>query len=230
MKPMKFGIGQSARRVEDVRFITGAGQYTDDIPLKKALVAYVLRSPHAHATFNISNIDAAKAADGVQLVLTAADLAHFGSLPCLGVPDDQGSVELNKDGTFIVRVGTQSNGQGHATAYAQVVSQYLDVPLEQVYLIQGDSRAVPTGHGTGGSRSIPVGAAMLNSASEKLSVQLKDLAADILEAAPSDVEIANGHIRIMGTDRALAYADIAASPKAIRAAGGYKSAMPKWQG
>jgi aerobic carbon-monoxide dehydrogenase large subunit len=130
---------------------------------------------------------------------------------------EQGSVELNTDGTFTMRVGTQSNGQGHATAYAQVVSHYLDVPLEQIHLIQGDSRAVPTGNGTGGSRSIPVGAAMLNLASEKLSVQLKDLAADMLEAAPSDVEISNGAIRIMGTDRAVAYADIAKSPKATPA-------------
>ena len=130
---------------------------------------------------------------------------------------EQGSVELNKDGSFTMRVGTQSNGQGHATAYAQVVSHYLDVPLEQIHLIQGDSRAVPTGHGTGGSRSIPVGAAMLNLAAEKLSVQLKDLAADMLEAAPSDVDISNGTIRIVGTDRAVTYADIAASPKATAA-------------
>jgi len=127
---------------------------------------------------------------------------------------EEGSVELNRDGSFTMRVGTQSNGQGHATAYAQVVSQFLDVPLEQVKLIQGDSEAVPTGNGTGGSRSIPVGAAMLVTASEKLSLQLKDVAADMLEAAAGDLEIADGHIRIAGTDRAISYAEIGQSPKA----------------
>ncbi len=127
---------------------------------------------------------------------------------------EEGSVQLEKDGTFTVLVGTQSNGQGHATAYAQVVSQYLDVPLSQVRVIQGDTDQVVSGNGTGGSRSIPVGAAMLNRASEKLSVQLKDLAADKLEAAVGDLEIADGHIRIAGTDRALSYAEIAALPQA----------------
>ena len=54
-----------------------------------------------------------------------------------------------------VLIGTQSNGQGHETAYAQVVSQYLDVPLERIKVVQGDTDRVPTGNGTGGSRSIP---------------------------------------------------------------------------
>ncbi len=88
MKVMKFGIGQPMRRVEDLRFITGKGQYTDDIQPKRATFAYVLRSPHAHARFKISDTAAARAAPGVLLVLTAADLAHLGTIPCNGVPDD----------------------------------------------------------------------------------------------------------------------------------------------
>jgi carbon-monoxide dehydrogenase large subunit len=127
---------------------------------------------------------------------------------------EEGSVALEKDGKFSVHIGTQSNGQGHETAYAQVVSQYLDVPLERVRVIQGDTQSVPSGNGTGGSRSIPVGAAMLNRAAEKLSIQLKDLAADHLEAAAGDLEIANGKIRIAGTDRSISYAEIAGLPKA----------------
>jgi carbon-monoxide dehydrogenase large subunit len=127
---------------------------------------------------------------------------------------EEGSVALEKDGKFVVHIGTQSNGQGHETAYAQVVSQYLDVPLERIRVVQGDTQSVPTGNGTGGSRSIPVGAAMLNRAAEKLSIQLKDLAADHLEAAAGDLEISNGKIRIAGTDRSVSYAEIANLPKA----------------
>ncbi len=127
---------------------------------------------------------------------------------------EEGSLTLNEDGSFTVLVGTQSNGQGHETAYAQVVAQYLDVPVDSVRVVQGDTDRVATGNGTGGSRSIPVGSAMVARASDKLSIQLKELASDKLEAAVADLEIAAGGIRIAGTDRAISFADIAKLPKA----------------
>ncbi len=130
---------------------------------------------------------------------------------------EEGSVALDKNGGFTVLVGTQSNGQGHETAYAQVVSQYLDVPLDQIRVVQGDTDRVATGNGTGGSRSIPVGAVMVTRASQTLAASLKELAADKLEAAVSDLEIADGKVRIAGTDRAISYAEIAALPAATPA-------------
>ena len=130
--------------------------------------------------------------------------------------NEEGSVELAPDGRFTVLIGTQSNGQGHETAYAQVVSQYLDVPLDRITVVQGDTDRVATGFGTGGSRSIPIGAVMVSRASEKLVVSLKELAADKLEAAVADLEASNGAIRIAGTDRAISYAEIAALPGATR--------------
>jgi carbon-monoxide dehydrogenase large subunit len=122
---------------------------------------------------------------------------------------EEGSVMLDEEGRFTVLIGTQSNGQGHETAYAQVVSQYLDVPVDQITVVQGDTRRVASGNGTGGSRSIPVGSAMLARASEKLVMQLKELAADELEAAAADLEVADGQVKIVGTDRSLSYRDIA---------------------
>jgi len=127
---------------------------------------------------------------------------------------EAGSVILETSGDFTVLIGTQSNGQGHETAYAQVVSQYLDVPLSRVKVVQGDTDRVATGAGTGGSRSIPIGAVMVDRASRKLVASLKELAADKLEAAPADLEIADGHIRIAGTDRAVSYAELASLPAA----------------
>ena len=125
---------------------------------------------------------------------------------------ETGSLTLEKNGDFTLTIGTQSNGQGHETAYAQAVSQYLDVPLERIKVVQGDTDRVATGFGTGGSRSIPIGAVMVTRASETLAGSLKELAADKLEAAVADLEIADGKVRIAGTDRAISYAEIAALP------------------
>jgi carbon-monoxide dehydrogenase large subunit len=77
----KFGIGQPVRRVEDQRLITGQGRYSDDINLPDQVYGYVLRSPHAHARIARVDTTAAKAAPGVLLVLTAADLGGA-EIPC----------------------------------------------------------------------------------------------------------------------------------------------------
>ncbi len=127
---------------------------------------------------------------------------------------EAGSVILEESGDFTVLIGTQSNGQGHETAYAQVVSQTLDVPLSRVKVVQGDTDRVASGAGTGGSRSIPVGAVMVDRASRKLAASLKDLAADKLEASVQDLEIVDGRILIAGTDRAISYEELAALPEA----------------
>ena len=106
---------------------------------------------------------------------------------------EQGSVTLEKNGDFTVLIGTQSNGQGHETAYAQVVSQYLDVPLERIKVVQGDTDRVATGFRhrrfavdpgrRGDGRPAP---------RRRWSRCSKELAADKLEAAVADLEIADG--------------------------------------
>jgi carbon-monoxide dehydrogenase large subunit len=136
-------------------------------------------------------------------------------IECTAWSDSEtGSLTLDKNGDFTLLIGTQSNGQGHETAYAQTVSQSLDVPLERIKVVQGDTDRVKTGFGTGGSRSIPIGAVMVTRASETLAASLKELAADKLEAAVADLEIADGKVRIAGTDRAISYAEIASLPGA----------------
>ena len=77
-------IGQSVKRREDARFLTGAGQYTDDVVMHGQTYAAFLRSPHAHARIKSINLDAAKAAPGVIDIITGADLADakVGGLPC----------------------------------------------------------------------------------------------------------------------------------------------------
>jgi carbon-monoxide dehydrogenase large subunit len=123
-------------------------------------------------------------------------------------------VQLEQDGTITVYSGTQSNGQGHATAYAQFVSQHLDLPLEHIRVVQGDTAQVATGNGTGGSRSIPVGGISVSVASRDLAAKLKDLASEHLEAGVADLEIGEGAVRVAGTDRRITFAELAQLPQA----------------
>ncbi len=127
---------------------------------------------------------------------------------------ETGTVTLDKDGGFTIVIGTQSNGQGHATAYAQIVAQHLDIDPANVRMIQGDTDIVKTGAGTGGSRSIPVGAVMVTRASEHLAEQLRKLAGEALEVASGDIEFSDGAARVIGTDRSISFADIAKLPQA----------------
>ena len=83
MKPTKFGVGQSVKRVEDIRFVSGRGKYASDAVDKAELKAVFLRSPYGHAKFRIDDIEAARAAPGVQAVYLASDFAGVGDLPCL---------------------------------------------------------------------------------------------------------------------------------------------------
>lgn len=136
---------------------------------------------------------------------------------CGGGGPESSTVILEKDGTVTVLIGTQSNGQGHETAYSQLVSQHLDIPMDRIRVVQGDTDRVETGSGTGGSRSIPVGGAALNKATEILTDNLKQLASEKLEAAVGDLEVVNGAVRIVGTDKALDLAAIATLPGATPA-------------
>lgn len=130
---------------------------------------------------------------------------------CSGGGAETAEVSVERDGTALVKIGTQSTGQGHLTAYAQLVSQHLDLPMEKIRVVQGDTDEIETGGGTGGSRSIPVGGASVAGASEMLATRLKELASDALEAAAADLEIADGGVRVAGTDRAVSFADLAAT-------------------
>ncbi len=79
-------------------------------------------------------------------------------------------------------------------------------------MIQGDTDLIATGAGTGGSSSIPIGGVSVDRASKTLADQLKEIAAEALEASTGDLEIADGAVRVAGTDKVISFADIAAHP------------------
>lgn len=135
---------------------------------------------------------------------------------CAGGGREQATVQVTGEGKVTVLIGTQSNGQGHETAYIQIVSDRLGVPAADVTVVQGDTDLISFGAGTGGSRSTPVGGAALSASADKVIRTARDKAAEILEAAAVDIDFADGTFTIVGTDRRVGLAEVAraAAPSA----------------
>ena len=110
-----------------------------------------------------------------------------------------------------MHVGSQSNGQGHETAYAQLVADQLGIDMERITVFQGDSDRYNFGRGTGGSRALPVGGSALLRATQKVIESGRKIAARQLEAAEEDIEFADGKFTIAGTDRSLELIEVAKS-------------------
>ena len=132
---------------------------------------------------------------------------------CAFAGSEPAKVTLEKDGSVTIFIGTQSNGQGHATAYAQFVADKLNIDIARINLRQGDTDELAKGGGTGGSRSIPLGGVSAARAGEDLAEKIKRLAADELEASAADIELADGEARIVGTDRSIGFAELAKAAK-----------------
>ncbi len=127
-------------------------------------------------------------------------------------PGKEGAtVRLKEDGTAALFIGTQSNGQGHATAYAQFIAGHLGLDYDQIEVIQGDTDQVASGEGTGGSRSIPLGVVSVDRAAVKLAGQIKRIAAEKLEATVDELELAEGAVRVNGTNRGMTLVELARS-------------------
>ena len=133
---------------------------------------------------------------------------------CGVMGEETANVRLDPNGDVTVLIGTQSSGQGHQTAYAQIVAEQFGVAPERVHVRQGDTDEIATGLGTGGSASIPSGGVSVERATRELGAKLKEIAAQALEASAGDLEISEGVLRIAGTDRSISFADLAKRPGA----------------
>ncbi len=116
---------------------------------------------------------------------------------------EQGGIRFNDDGTVTIITGTLDYGQGHASPFAQVLTEKLGIPFDKIKLMQGDSDQLIHGGGTGGSRSATMSGAAIVQASDKVIESGKKLAAHVLEASAGDIEFKNGTFTIAGTDRAI---------------------------
>ncbi len=119
-------------------------------------------------------------------------------------------ITFNADGTVTLATGTLDFGMGHATPFAQVLSERLGVPLEKINMIQGDSdKITPVGGGSGGSKSLMHSGTAIIEGAAKVIENGKQLAAYVLEAAPADIAFERGRFVIVGTDRSISIMELA---------------------
>jgi len=118
-------------------------------------------------------------------------------------------MELTRDGRIVIFTGSQTNGQGHRTAFAQIASETLGLGMDDVEVVQGDTARIATGGGTGGSKSVPLGAVIVDEAARRMADELKKRGADELETSAGDLELAGGAVRVKGTDRLVSFGAIA---------------------
>jgi aerobic carbon-monoxide dehydrogenase large subunit len=129
---------------------------------------------------------------------------------CAFGPWESATVRVERSGQVTLLAGTSPHGQGHVTPFRQIVADQLGVPLNDIRVLFNDTSIVPTGVGTFGSRSAAVGGSAVLGASERVRDKVIRIAADALEAAPDDVEIAPGRISVRGVpDRSTTLAAIA---------------------
>jgi len=118
-------------------------------------------------------------------------------------------LEMDEDGRARLFIGSMANGQGHQTAFAQIVHEVLGLPPEDIEIIQGDTDQIETGTGTGGSWSIPLGSGAIVKAGARLIDRAREIAASALEAAAVDLSFEDGAFRVAGTDLVIGLADVA---------------------
>ena len=131
-----------------------------------------------------------------------------------------GAIHFEADGTVTIVTGTLDFGMGHATTYAQILTDLLGVPFDRIRMVEGDSDRMAFGGGSGGSRSVMfVGTALTESAAIVIE-RGKQIASHVLEASPGDIEFQAGRFVIAGTDRSIGLLDLAARLRAgIKLAG-----------
>jgi aerobic carbon-monoxide dehydrogenase large subunit len=124
---------------------------------------------------------------------------------------ESATVRVHPTGDVTVIMGTHNHGQGHETTFAQITSEKLGIPADNVEIVFGDTDKVQFGLGTYGSRSLAVGGSALVKATDKVILKGKKIAAHMLEASESDIEFKAGVFSVAGTDSRKSFHEIALS-------------------
>ncbi len=140
-----------------------------------------------------------KAADAERGLIRGQGLCYYIE-SILGDPSENAKVEFCADGTVNLYVGTQSNGQGHETVYAQFLSDQTGVPVDRINVVQGDSDQLPHGGGTGGSRSVTVQSTATLATIDVMIAAFTPYLADKMGVEESDVSFDHETFRAPGSN------------------------------
>ncbi|WP_435137873.1 xanthine dehydrogenase family protein molybdopterin-binding subunit [Pseudopelagicola sp. nBUS_19] len=121
---------------------------------------------------------------------------------------ESATVRVNATGGLVVMTGSHSHGQGHETAFPQVIAEMTGLDESMVEIVHGDTATAPMGMGTYGSRSIAVGGSAMVRATEKIINKAKKIAAHLLESADSDIELKDGNFTVAGTDKSIDWGSV----------------------
>jgi len=169
---------------------------------------YVQNLDDAVARADVKGFEARREASKKAGKLRGLGIAMYTEI-CGGGGDETANIQFDPSGGAIVKVGNQSNGQGHETAYAQLVSEHLGIPMDKVRVIQGDTDVTIYSGMTGGSRALAVTGTAVTLAVKDVIARGRKLAAHLMEAAEADIEFADGSFKVAGTDKALTVAQLA---------------------
>ena len=148
---------------------------------------------------------------GVNCYIEACGIAPSNLVGQLGARAglyESATVRVNATGGLVVMTGSHSHGQGHETAFPQVVADMIGIDPAMVEIVHGDTANTPMGMGTYGSRSLAVGGSAMVRATEKIIAKAKKIAAHLMEAAEGDIELKDGMFSVAGTDKSVAWGDV----------------------
>jgi carbon-monoxide dehydrogenase large subunit len=128
-----------------------------------------------------------------------------------GSPREWTCVTVQPEGRVDVAIGTQSSGQSHETSYAQLINEWLGVPVDQVRILEGDTDVLAVGGGSQSGRSMRFASIIVQRASGEIEAKGRRIAAKVLEAAEADIEFGEGRYTVKGTDRSLTLYQAAAA-------------------
>ncbi len=148
---------------------------------------------------------------GVNCYIEACGIAPSALVGQLGARAglyESATVRVNATGGLVVMTGSHSHGQGHETAFPQVVAEMIGIDESMVEVVHGDTANTPMGMGTYGSRSLAVGGSAIVRATEKIINKAKKIAAHLMEASEGDIELKDGQFTVAGTDKSVAWGDV----------------------
>jgi carbon-monoxide dehydrogenase large subunit len=213
-------MGLAQDEIRERNFITQF-PYQTPVALQYDTGDYVGAMHKANALADVKGFDARRKASeakglkrglGYSSYIEACGIAPSNIAGALGARAglfECGEIRVHPTGSVTVFTGSHSHGQGHETTFAQVVAARLGIPVENVDVVHGDTGRVPFGMGTYGSRSISVGGAAIMKALDKIEAKAKKIAAHLMEAGDGDIEFANGEFTVKGTDKKIAFGQVA---------------------